>query len=784
MSDDTEESDGSGDEGERTIVERIPHQQRATTAGGILGAFGILLLLRVNAYPLVFRDEFVVSPLNDPYFYRYWMNELLAISDGGFDVSVLSEVGSTRPGTHASNWILAEWLGGTTGAADLVTAWLPVLGALGLGALLFGITYLLTRDIRVSSAAVVMLATIPIHAVNTGLGFVEHRLHQYFWLGVIMFGLVWFTVDIRNDNGEPTRTAVNDHLRRPRTWGIAAVTGVAIGISAHLWGGSPLVIAPLAGYVLLRTPMDLRAGLSPLRVNAPLVAALGLGSLLAYGLHTRFEWHESFAALTPSFVFVVAVSLLLLGEGWRRASLPAGGLLPVEAVVAGVSVWGLTRTFPEAVEDFRDRSEDLFGREGVAEVTSLFDPNFLVGPMFRMGVVFYFAVPVLMWATVVIIYRYEPGWLAMVLFGWYWVGLAAIQNRFAGQLSMFVAFFGAVGLVYGLHRLGVARPIARLPRIGVFELPRGESQQEVQPETDGGQTSETDPPQSSEPDDEQSSETDDGQSTETDESQAVDQESTQEDITTFGRPKSRRGVLKLGGAVAGFGLISAILVDEQAARAAYDDSEYNAMRAIVDHSERTGREYPANYVLSRWGTNRMYNYFTNGESERYSRAQREYPDFLVTETPDEWARGDQDSLGYVVIEDGDGDLPPGTAKHMLMDRLGVAMEYRNPLQQYQLIYLAGDGDEPEDWELAAFAVVPGARITGSAEPGETVTASTGVAAGGLTFPYATNTTVNEDGEFEIVVPYAGTYELQGETVEVTEQNVVDGDTVPLSEPGN
>ncbi len=33
-----------------------------------------------------------------------------------------------------------------------------------------------------------------------------------------------------------------------------------------------------------------------------------------------------------------------------------------------------------------------------------------------------------------------------------------------------------------------------------------------------------------------------------------------------------------------------------------------------DAAER-GHEYSENYVLSRWGQNRVYNYFVNGESE-------------------------------------------------------------------------------------------------------------------------------------------------------------------------
>jgi dolichyl-diphosphooligosaccharide--protein glycosyltransferase len=175
----------------------------------------------------------------------------------------------------------------------------------------------------------------------------------------------------------------------------------------------------------------------------------------------------------------------------------------------------------------------------------------------------------------------------------------------------------------------------------------------------------------------------------------------------------------------------------------------------------------------------MYNYFTSGESESYGFARNTYSEFVAEQNPDEWAQEHLDRVGYVVINSDDLELPAGTAYHMLHRRLGVAMEYRDPLTHYRLVYLDGENENPETWDLSAYAVVPGATIQGTGTPGETVVAETEVTVSGITFPYQQAATVTDAGEFTLTVAYPGTYTIGTTEASVTETAVVAGKSISL-----
>lgn len=69
--------------------------------------------------------------------------------------------------------------------------------------------------------------------------------------------------------------------------------------------------------------------------------------------------------------------------------------------------------------------------------------------------------------------------------------------------------------------------------------------------------------------------------------------------------------------------VSAISVSGTTTDITYDAAHGDALAAVDAHSTQFEREYPDNYVLSRWGHNRMFNYHVNGESERYSYARKQ-----------------------------------------------------------------------------------------------------------------------------------------------------------------
>jgi dolichyl-diphosphooligosaccharide--protein glycosyltransferase len=195
------------------------------------------------------------------------------------------------------------------------------------------------------------------------------------------------------------------------------------------------------------------------------------------------------------------------------------------------------------------------------------------------------------------------------------------------------------------------------------------------------------------------------------------------------------------------------------------------LEAIDDHATEFDREYPANFVLSEWGENRMYNHFVNGESRSYGYAQNNFQDFLLGSTPDDWYSQFDGRVGYVVLTEVDADLPAESTHNQLLTNLGAGGNETEALSHYQLLSV------DEDRSAAAFVVVPGAPITVPGEPGETVNVRTEVSVDTASFTYEREVTVGDSGQVEVIVPYAGEYSVGSASVEVTETDVLDGTVV-------
>ncbi|MFC6722105.1 hypothetical protein ACFQHN_32080 [Natrialbaceae archaeon GCM10025896] len=274
-----------------------------TLAGAIAGVLAIVALVRSLYFSSVFQNGFVVSPANDPYFYRYWQAELLARSSSATDLGMLSTVGELtrlRPLTHALNWWFAALLGGTPDAAATVAAWLPIVASVVLAGVLYGLAVILTDDHRIGLASVLLLALMPVHVVYTALGFLEHRPYQYLWLIIVAFALAWLAVDLqrRLNRSEPRDAAVG-HAKSSRAWAMAVLLAVGVAASAHVYGGSPLTFVPVAAYFGFRVVADTRRGIPALPANTPALAGVFVGSLLAMGAHVRWDWHSSVAGTIP-----------------------------------------------------------------------------------------------------------------------------------------------------------------------------------------------------------------------------------------------------------------------------------------------------------------------------------------------------------------------------------------------------------------------------------------------------------------------------------------------------
>ncbi|MDJ1431966.1 MFS transporter [Halostagnicola sp. A-GB9-2] len=736
-----EEVVGDGSENDNGFELRAPIAFDPRAALALGGALVVLFFMRIVNYQSVFQGGEVVSPENDPYYYRHWMEELLSESDGVTDFGVIADMpdraADTRPFTHAANWFFAELGGGGQWAADVVAAWLPVAMALVLGVVVYWLAIVVTDDVRVGVASVILLALTPIHAVYSGIGFLEHRPHQYLWLGVTLVTLAWLAVDLESCRESRTeqRTssripglspAIRAHLRSPWTWVAAVVLGIALTVSAHTWGGSVLLFIPAAAYVGFKVAMDARADLSPALANAPVVLGLLIAGVCSASLHVRWGWHDSFIAIIPMLVFAGALGVIGLGELWRRLEWPVGRLVGLEGVLVAGSVLAFSYLRPENWATLRARADDVVFREGATETASLFalDQAVVQGPLAQLGVQFYVAVVVLGWACWIAYRRYEPAWLLLSTYVAFWLAMATFQVRFAAQLAVPLSVLGGFGLVYLIAWLDVGRlPAPFRERDETTERRRRDLT------ADGG---------------------------------------TKKPSIVLPRDLSTVAHLALIGLIiCGMSLVFA---PSFAAQTAYDDAQVEATIAIAEHAEDVDREYPESYVLSQWGDNRMHNYFVNGHADGYSYADRNFQEFRTDDDPDGWYdQFEDDDVGYVVLTDSAGESPDGSAQATLHEELGAGGHENDGLEHYKLLYA--------DDDATAFAIVPGATLEGPVEATDHVTVSTEVEVDGETVEYEREVDVGDDGELEVVVPYAGDYAVDGTEVTVDETAVLDGEVV-------
>ncbi|NGM69076.1 MFS transporter [Natronolimnobius sp. AArcel1] len=719
-----------------TLAERMSIDFDGRALAGLIGALAVVVAMRLLNFRSVFQGDHVVSPANDPYYYRYWTEELLAESDGLTDWSVVTAMpdgaAGTRPFTHAANWLFASLLGGDQWAAAMVAAWVPIIMTVLLGIVVYWLAIILTDDVRVGLASVFLLALTPVHAVYTSVGFLEHRPYQYFWLGVTLLGLCWIAVDLqrRRAHTDSARAAVRAHLERPGTWLAAGAFGIALALSAHAWGGSALMFIPVAGYVGLKVALDARNGISPLLANLPVLVGLVVSAAVAGFLHLRWGWHEPFTAIVPVLVVVGAVVVAGLGELWALLEWPTSGLVGLEAVTAVVGLVAFHSLRPDEWAQLRERADDVFFREhhGATEIGSLFaaENAIILEPMAQIGIGFYIAIGVLCWACWVATKRYEPGWLLLGTYGIFWLALAAFQVRFAAQLSIVLSVLGGLGLVYLLSWVD----LARTPQL--FRTRDSDSKREQRarsPVADGGEREHS-----------------------------------------IRLPADRTKLIALVWVVLLICGLNLFFVPSLSAQTTYSDGEFDAAMAIDDHADAVDRADNGEFVLSQWGDNRMYNYFVSGDSQSYSYAANTYDDFIADDDPDAWYDDEFDGrVGYVVVTDR-GEAPGTNAYVQLHQEHGIGGA-DDPLEHYQTISI--------DDEALAFAVVPGANITTTGESGETITVATEQTVSGETIEYERSVTVDDDGNLAVTVPYSGEYTVGDETVEVSESAVETGETVEL-----
>ena len=704
----------------------------ASVFGSLIAALVVVVAARTFHYQSVFVSGRVVSPGNDPYFFRYWQEQLLAESSSPFSFHVLVnppwDDGSfnQRPLTHATNWWFAELLGGGQWGAEMVVAWLPLVFTLLLAVVIYALALVLTRDVRVAFASVLVLALAPVHANYTGLGLLHHRYNQYLWFGVILLTLVWLATDLkRRHEAVGPQQAVHTHIRRRKTWVVAAAFGLSLAFWTHSWGGSLELFAALGVYVGLRTSLDLREGLSPGRANLPLVFGFGTGALLALALHLGLGWHGLASPLMAVIAFTGVVVFVGLGELWHRRDLSVRKLLATQAaltvlgaVVVAVVLAALTDVMTLILSVVTPSSAPAWQtsvQSGSLYTTDLF---VLFGPVGHIGLEFYLALGALVWCLALVYREYEPGWLLVAVVTVHYLILSGVMVRFAGRLVIVMAVLGGLSIVFVLAWLD----LVRTPR----PLSDTASQRARQSEAETG-------------------------------------------LQRVSIPDVPQSIAILGVCVMIFGA-SLLFLPTLMNQVTHDEAHVETAMEIAEHAESLDREQPDDHVLAPWRQYRLYNYFVSGESESERLGRYVYPRLTQGEHPE--ANMFRNQAGYVVLSG--LDVSEETEHERLSEHLGQEGEHFESLEHYQLLYVDTDAG------LAVFTLVPGVTIEIEGYEDDQVHVETDVTVADRTFVYERQITAGDDGTASVTVPYPGTYDVAGTTVTADEEAVETGDTVTIS----
>ena len=640
----SDESVGSGDSGEsgfdRPSVNAGTMRDRlrgvdGPTVGAVGGALLAVVAARVFAFGSVFRDGAVVLSGNDPYYYRYWVEQALAASGGTFDLSGLATMSNAvqtgEPLLVATLWAVASLVGGDATAAGWVLAWYPVVAAVVSAVFVYLLTVAVTEDRRVALAAVLLLAVTPAHAFRTSIGFADHHAFDYLWLALTAYALVRLDVSTTDGAGADAGGATGGERVTGPTWrnseGWLAAAGLTFAVTGQVlaWDASPLMIAPLGLYVAVRVLDDVRASRSPAAVQLPLVSGLSLAAVLVGLVHTVVGWHSGTVAYAPVLLLVGVAGVVAAGELTYRFDRSARELAGVEVIGAVVGVLGVRTLFPAYWADAATGIRLLTEQRNIAEVQSLLSGDTL-GWLLLFGFVLVLAIPFLAWGTIRA-YHGERIWLVPAVYCWYFLVISIYQVRFAGQLAMFASVFAGLGFVY----LAAAVDLADTPV----------------PFTDGPSTSAM--------------------------MSIPSWQLAGQLVVLF---------LLVGG-------LSFMQVPIKTSQVTTDGDAYRAAAWMDEYADKQGWEYPESYVFSPWGVNRMYNYFVNGQAKSYGFAQSNFDDFATASEGRSWYQRLHDRVGFIVVDD--GEYSTSTLHDQLLRTFEDDTTGLSGIGHYRAVYVSGEG---------------------------------------------------------------------------------------------
>jgi dolichyl-diphosphooligosaccharide--protein glycosyltransferase len=544
----------------RVAIDSLPGRDvRRRQVGILVVVLGLVAVFRLLSYPAVFRGSDIVLTGNDPYYYRYWVEQFA--SSPAVELSSLPQsVARGEPLLIVGIWMVSELLGGSVEAVGIVLSWYPVVVALFTGLCVFGLAELVTDDRRISVGAVALLAVTPVHAFRSSVGFADHHAFDYLWLVLTALAV---TVAIRNgtDGSFSWQSAV------------LGVVGVAVGVTGQVlsWEAAPLMLLPMA---LVFVVDGLRAAFedrSAIRSTGPVAAGVGLAAVFVWVVHSALNWHTTVVAVSPGLLFVGAFGVLLGSEGGRRFGVRSAVVFVVYVAGGIGGVYTLASLFP----GFQQRVQKALFREllrggGIAETSGLLGDSF--GWLLLFGFILLLALPYIALGATYI--RTRPRWIPVVVYATVFLVLSVAQVRFAGQLALFTAVFGAIGFVHLAERVDVARRPVVL----------SESRVPI-------------------------------------------------DDVSIPERQTARTVVILFLLVTSLGMVQTGVKTSQLT---IDDAEYRTAKWTQEYRESQGWAENESGVISDWGRNRMFNYFVNGDSREDSFAQNNYAKFVLSTNEKSW----------------------------------------------------------------------------------------------------------------------------------------------------
>lgn len=523
------------------------------------------------------------------------------------------------------------------------------------------------------------------------------------------------------------RQSLGAHLNSARTWLVAGIFGVTTALAMLTWAGAPLILLGVALYAVLRAVSDVRSTASPLLAALPLIAGLLLASVIAPAFYLEFAWSERAVAFAPAIVLAGTIGVTGIAELVDRQVGDPRVALGGTVAVGIASIVGLQRLAPSIWDRYVDRFWDsLIGREGIAETRGLLDVSYLLDLGFLQQ--FGFLLFFLLPALAYVSWRcvHEHEPMWLVPVSFAWAYFALVCIQVRFANEM--APFASIFAAAGIFwALQWANVSRPLAPFGDRSRLRLQIRQSLR------------------------------------------------------RPNRTVYVAFVLVIVLTIGIFFTVV---SMGVLTIDTDEYEAASYIAAETE--GNE---EFVFSRWGRNRMYNYFAWGGGDNYGYAQENFLPFLQDDNPDGWYetlttpdRG-VDEVSYIVIDERQ-QADPLTTYNQLFVEYGSSFTYDTQLGpdtgqtagtgHYRLVHKTTHDTQ------AVFELVPGATLVGEHEPDEQFAIETPVEVSHVEFTYTRIAQVDQNGTFELRLAYPGNYTLpDGETIEVSDEDVEAGDEIDV-----